>query len=152
MENLLPSTIVEINIEGAVSIENIVMPCSRNKVGILSAKDAFLSRTFSRVCLILATCVCRCLGFCDSILALPVFRYLGRLIYLCITALAHQNKWDHFLLLVSLFIRLLISVNFDVLFKSPPCIPFKALSIPKDSCMSRSVFCDASRVNFCIRW
>ena len=51
----IASTIIEIVIERAVSIENIVIPCSENKVQILSANDVFLSRTFSRVCLILAT-------------------------------------------------------------------------------------------------
>ena len=51
------STIVEMVIERAVTIEKIVVPCSRNKVQNLSAKDVFLSKTFSRVCLILATCV-----------------------------------------------------------------------------------------------
>ena len=54
---VMPRIIVEIVMDRAVSIENMVMPCSRNKVQILSAKDASLSRTFSRVCLILATCV-----------------------------------------------------------------------------------------------
>ena len=54
---VMPRIIVEIVMDRAVSIENMVMPCSRNKVRILSAKDASLSRTFSRVCLILATCV-----------------------------------------------------------------------------------------------
>ena len=70
MENLLsplppspPKTpamarkIVGIVIERAVSIENMVIPCSRNKVRILCAKNVSLSRTFSRICLILATCV-----------------------------------------------------------------------------------------------
>ena len=42
--------------------------------------------------------------------------------------------------------RLLISVNFEVLFKSSPCMLCKDLSIPKNSHMSRLVFCDASRV------
>ena len=54
---VMARTIVEIVIERAVSIENMVIPCSRNKVRILSAKDVSLSRTFSRVCLILAICV-----------------------------------------------------------------------------------------------
>ena len=53
----ITSRIVEIVIERVVSIKNMVMPCSRNKVRILSAKDVFLSRTFPRVCLILATSV-----------------------------------------------------------------------------------------------
>ena len=47
--------IVEIVIERTVSIENTFMPCSLNKVRILSANDVFLSTTFSRVRLILAT-------------------------------------------------------------------------------------------------
>ena len=38
---VIERTIVEIVIENAVSIENIVMPCSRNKVRILSPKDVF---------------------------------------------------------------------------------------------------------------
>ena len=54
---VMASKIVEMAIERAVSAENMVMLCSRNKARILSAKDVFLSRTFSRVCLILATCV-----------------------------------------------------------------------------------------------
>ena len=54
---IIARTTVEIVIEKAVSIENIVIPCTRNKVWILSAKEVFWSRTFSRVCLILATCV-----------------------------------------------------------------------------------------------
>ena len=39
--NVMASTIVQIVTELAVSIEKIVMPCSRNKVRILSAKDEF---------------------------------------------------------------------------------------------------------------
>ena len=35
------STVVEMVIERAVSIENMVMHCSQNKVQILSAKDVF---------------------------------------------------------------------------------------------------------------
>ena len=38
---VIARTIVEIVIEKAVSIENIVMLCSRNKVRILSANDVF---------------------------------------------------------------------------------------------------------------
>ena len=55
--HVMARTIVEIVIERAVSIENIVIPCSLNKVRILSARDVSLSETFSRVCLILATYV-----------------------------------------------------------------------------------------------
>ena len=54
---VMARAIVKIVIEKAVSIENMVIPCSRNRVQILSAKDVFLSRTFSRVCLIFAACV-----------------------------------------------------------------------------------------------
>ena len=50
-------TIVAMFIERVISIEKIVMPCSLNRVRILSAKDTSLSRTFSMVCLILATYV-----------------------------------------------------------------------------------------------
>ena len=38
---VMARTIVEIVIKRAVSIENIVMPCSQNKVQILSANDVF---------------------------------------------------------------------------------------------------------------
>ena len=48
---------VEKVIEMAVCLEDMVMPCSRNQVQILSAKDIFLSRTFSTVCFIIATSV-----------------------------------------------------------------------------------------------
>ena len=51
------STIVEIVIERAVSIKNMVIPYSRNKVRTLSARDVSLSRIFSRVYLIRATYV-----------------------------------------------------------------------------------------------
>ena len=54
---VIARAIVEMVIERAVSNENIVMPCSQKRVRILSANDVFLLRTFSRVCLILATCV-----------------------------------------------------------------------------------------------
>ena len=70
---VIARTIFEIVIESAVSIENSVMPCSRNKVRIVSANDVFWSRTFSKVCLILATCVWRSFQFCDSISSLACF-------------------------------------------------------------------------------
>ena len=54
---VMARTIVAIIIEKAASIEDMVIPCSLNRVQILSSKDVFLSRTFSMVCLILATCV-----------------------------------------------------------------------------------------------
>ena len=39
--SVIDRTIVETVIERAVGIENIVIPCSRNKVRILSANDVF---------------------------------------------------------------------------------------------------------------
>ena len=72
----IASTVIETVIERAFRIEKIVMPCSRNKVRILSAKDVFLSRTLSRVCLILATCVWRSFRFCHSICNLACFSVL----------------------------------------------------------------------------
>ena len=54
---VIARTIFEIVIEKAIKIEKVVMPCSLNRVQILSNKDASLSRTFSIVCLILATCI-----------------------------------------------------------------------------------------------
>ena len=51
------STIVDIPTKRAESVEIIVTICSRIKIRILPNKDVFLSRTFSGVCLILATCV-----------------------------------------------------------------------------------------------
>ena len=50
-------TIVAMVMDRAVSIENMVIPCSLNRVQILSTKDPSLLRTFSIVYLILATCV-----------------------------------------------------------------------------------------------
>ena len=54
---VIASTVVEIVTDGVVSVDTIVIPCSQNKVRILPVKYVSLSRTFSRVCLILATCV-----------------------------------------------------------------------------------------------
>ena len=48
--------------------------------------------------------------------------------------------------MVSLLLRLLTSINLDVLFKSSPGIRWKALIIPRNCRISRSVFCDASHV------
>ena len=70
---VIARTIVEIVIERAVSIENMAIPCSENKVRILSANDAFWSRTYSRVFLIPATCVWRYFQFLDSISSLAFF-------------------------------------------------------------------------------
>ena len=79
--------IVEILIERAVSFESIVIPCYLNKVRILSANDASLSRTFSRVCLILATWVWRSFQFCESISSLAcfsVFYFSSLFLYNCL--------------------------------------------------------------------
>ena len=70
---VIARTIVEMVLERAVWIENMVMSCSQNKVQILSSKDVFLSRTFSRVYLILVTCVRRSFRFCDIISNLACF-------------------------------------------------------------------------------
>ena len=70
---VMERTIVEIVVERAVSLKNMVIPCSLNKVRILSAKDGSFSRIFSRVCLILATYVWRSFQFCDSISSLACF-------------------------------------------------------------------------------
>ena len=53
--SVIANTIVEMVIERVVSNAIIVSLCSQNKVQILSAKHASLSRTFSMVYLILAT-------------------------------------------------------------------------------------------------
>ena len=55
--SVIASIIVQKVIKRAVSIDIIVIRCSQNKVRILSAKYVSLSRTFSMVCFILATCV-----------------------------------------------------------------------------------------------
>ena len=43
---VIASTMVQIVIERAVSTEKMVMPCSRNKVRIFSAKDYFYPKPF----------------------------------------------------------------------------------------------------------
>ena len=48
--------------------------------------------------------------------------------------------FNHFTII---FVSSLILVNFEALFTSSACMVLKALSIPKHSCISRSVFCDA---------
>ena len=113
------------------------MPSSRNKLQILSAKDEFFSRIFSRVSLILAILAFEGLfDFVIVFLILPVFQYSSRLIYPWINCLCSSEKVGSFStfsnILVSLFMRLLISVNFEVLFKSSPCMLCKALLIPKN--------------------
>ena len=93
---VMARTIVERVIERAVSIENIVLPCSWNKVRILSTNDVFLSRTFSIACLILATYFWRSFRFFDSISSLACFLYLSCLIHLCITVFVHRCKILYF--------------------------------------------------------
>ena len=88
------STIVVILVKRAESVEIIVIICSRIRIRILSAKELSSSRTFSRVCLILVTCVW---GLFDSVRVF--FRYSTRLIYPYLTVFVHQNKLDCFLLL-----------------------------------------------------
>ena len=84
---VMKRTIVAMVIDRAASFEGMVIPRSLNRVGILSAKDASLSRTFSSVCLILATCVSRSFRFCDSISSLAcfsVFRSSNLSLYNCL--------------------------------------------------------------------
>ena len=126
--------IVEIVIEGTVSIEFFELVMYFDKE-LFQGLFWSLQLSFEGI-----------FDFVAVFLALPVFRYSSCLIYLCITSFVHQNKWDHFLLLpflVSLLICLSISVSFDVLFKSSPCMLCMALLIPKHSRISRSVFFDA---------
>ena len=89
-------------------------------------------------------------NFVTVFLALPVSQYFSRLICPFKTVFVHQNKWDHFLLVPTFWYLFgcayLISVNFEVLFKSSPCMLCKALSIPRNSRISSLVFCDAPRV------
>ena len=87
--------------ESAVNIDIMVIPCSRNKVRIFSAKDVSLSSIFSMVCLILATCVSRSFRFCDNISSLACFSIFSRLICPYTTAFFHRYKWYHFLLLLT---------------------------------------------------
>ena len=75
--------IVEIVIERAVKIENMVIPCSQNKVQIISTNDVFLSRIFSRVCLILATCGCQFCGSISSLACFLVFKSSSLSLYNC---------------------------------------------------------------------
>ena len=51
----------------------MVIPCSRNKVRIHSAKDVPLSRIFSIVRFIFTNCVLRSFQFSDSISSLACF-------------------------------------------------------------------------------
>ena len=54
---VIAKAVVEIIIERAVNIEDMVISCSRKRVQILSANDVSSSRIFAMVCLILVTCV-----------------------------------------------------------------------------------------------
>ena len=51
------STIVAMPVKKAESVEIMIIICSQIKIRIFSDKGLSLSKTFSRVCLILATCV-----------------------------------------------------------------------------------------------
>ena len=51
------SAIVEMVIKGAVSIDAITIPCSQNRIQLLSAKDLFSSKTFQMVKLTLGICI-----------------------------------------------------------------------------------------------
>ena len=96
--SLMARRIVEIVIERAVNIESIVILCSRKRVRILSANNVFWSRTFSMVCLTLATCVWRSFRYCDSISSLAcfsVFKLSNLSLYNCLWC---RYRWDHFLL------------------------------------------------------
>ena len=70
---VMERTIVQIVIDRVVSIAAMVIPCSLNRMRILSPKDVSLSRTFSMVCFILATCVWRSFRFCNNISSLACF-------------------------------------------------------------------------------
>ena len=70
---VMARTIAAMVMDREASTEAMVIPCSLNRIRILSAKDASLSRTFSSVCLILAICVWRSFQFCDIISSLACF-------------------------------------------------------------------------------
>ena len=111
----LPKTpvriIVEIVMDRAVSI---VIPCSRNKIRILSANDASWPRTFAIICLILATCVWRSFRICDRISSLAYFSvFKSSDLSLCNCLCSSFSTSSNFL--VSLLMRLSISVSLKVL-------------------------------------
>ena len=132
--SVIARTAVEIVIEKAVNIENMVISCSWKRVQILPDNDVSSSRTFAMVFLILVTCVWRSFRFFDSISSLACFWVLKHIVFLCITVFVHQYSQDTFLLLwtflISLLMCLSVSVSFDVLFKSSPCMLCKTLSMP----------------------
>ena len=68
--HMIESTIFAIPAKRAESVEIIVIICSRIKIRTLSGKDVSLSIIFSRVCLILATCLRR---FSDSVTVYLLF-------------------------------------------------------------------------------
>ena len=90
--HVIESTIVVIFIERTVSTDIIIIPNSRDKVQILSAKDVSLSRTFSMICFILATCVQRLFFFCLVFLALLIFHYSSHLAYPYTATFSLHNK------------------------------------------------------------
>ena len=94
--------------ERAVRIDIIVIPCLWNKGRILSTNDVSLPKTFSMVCLILATCAWICFRFCDGISGFACFRYHFT------AAFVLQKKYDHFLAfnLIALFLYKTICFSF----------------------------------------
>ena len=130
-------TIVEIVIEKAAINENMVIPWSRKRVRILSANFASWSRTFAMICLILilGTCVWRSFRFCDSIFSLAcfsVFKSSNLYLYNCICSSVWQGSFctsSNFL--VSLLMRLSISVNFEVYLSVHPVCFVKRYRYPK---------------------
>ena len=112
---------------------------------MLSVKDLSSSRTFSKLCLILATCIRRSFGFVIVFRALLVFS-----LHLYIASFVLQNKYDHFQhflnFVPSFLMSLSISAYFELLSCSLLCRDCKALLLLKYFCISRSVFCNAFQV------
>ena len=109
-----------------------------------------LLMTFLMVCLILATCFQKSFWFYDSILSLAccsVFKLSDASLYSCLCFSEEVGSFStSFKFLLSFFILLSISTNFEVLFTSSPCIDCKASLIPRKFCKTKSVFCDVSCV------
>ena len=87
--------------------------------------------------------------FAMKFLSLLHFQCSNRLIYPCKTAffIRISRIIFHFLYVFDISFDAFVNLfNFDVLFNSSPYMLYKALSIPKNFRMSRSVFCDASHV------
>ena len=73
---VIASTMIETGIDRAAKIDNFVITFSRKRLRILFAKGVSLARTFSRVDVVLATCVWRSFQFCESISNLVCFSTL----------------------------------------------------------------------------